>query len=282
MSNNKVEVMGAVRAAADFARKNVRHTAGVLALVMVLNVAGDLGGRNVLLSIVVGVGTVLAGVMANAALLRLAFADEHPGDPDFRIGPQGFQWGRTEIRLLGAILLVALFFVLALLVLLLLAVVAAIATMALGHPNAPIPTPQTPLPPAGQLAISVLVTLFVLAGLWVAVRICVYPAATVAEKRVQVFSTWALTRGHFASIFAALVLVLAPAMILAVGIEACSAFPAVQGVLALVFAAVSAFVVGPMVTGLYAHLYRILRVAQIPRPAPLENSSALAGPWGSV
>jgi hypothetical protein len=220
-------------------------------------------------------------VIANGALLRLAFAAEHPGDPEFRIGPQGFQWGKPETRLLGAMLLVCLFALLGLLFVVVLAVIVAIATMALGHPNAPLPTADTQLPQNAQVAISVMATIFALAGLWVAVRICLYPAATVAEKKLQVFSTWRLTHGNFWRILAAVALVMAPALLLACAILVSTAFPAVQVGLTLVFAAVSAFVVYPMIAGLYAHLYRVLRPVSVQMPTA-SGGSALAGPWGSV
>lgn len=281
MSNAKVSVMDAVAAAVHFARAHVRHVAGILALVMLANIAGDVVGRNAFGIAAGSAITVLIGVVANAAMLRLAFADEHPGDAEFRIGPQGFQWGKPETRLLGAVLLVFLFALLALLFLIVLVVIVAIATMALGHPGAPLPSAQTQLPQNAQIAISVMGTIFALAALWVAVRICLYPAATVTEKKVQVFSTWKLTHGQFWRILAAVALVLAPAILLACAIEVSNAFPAVQGVLTLVFAAVSAFVVGPMIVGLYAHLYRVLRPISVQMPQP-SDSSALAGPWGSV
>jgi hypothetical protein len=274
-------VMEAVASAVHFAQANVRHVAGILALVMVANIAGDVVGGSAFGIALGSAITVLIGVIANGALLRLAFADEHPGDPEFRVGPQGFQWGKPETRLLGAVLLVFLFALLALLFVIVLAVIIAIATMALGHPNAALPTAQTQLPQNAQVAISVMGAIFAFAALWVAVRICLYPAATVAEKKVQVFSTWRLTHGNFWRILATVVLVMAPAILLACAITVSTAFPAVQGVLTLVFAAVSAFVVYPMIAGLYAYLYRALRPVSIQMPTA-SDSSALAGPWGSV
>jgi hypothetical protein len=279
MSNTKVEVMEAVRAAAVFARLNVPKAAGALALVMVLNVAGGLTSGNIAAAIVLSVLGVLAGVMANGALLRLAFADEHPGDPEFRVGPLGLQFRRTELRLLGAIALVCFFVVLVFLFMLLLMVVVAIATMALGHASLPTPTAQTPLPPEAQAAVSVMLLVFFAMATWVLVRICPYPAATVAEKKVQVFSTWAMTRGAALQIFAAMMLLMVPIFALAMAVSAAHAFPAVQGALSLVFAAVGSFVVGPMLTGLYAHLYRTLRHGA-PVTAPPPANGVAAGPWG--
>jgi len=115
MSHPKVSVMEAVASAVHFAQANVRHVAGILALVMVANIAGDVVGGSAFGIALGSAITVLIGVIANGALLRLAFADEHPGDPEFRVGPQGFQWGKPETRLLGAVLLVFLFALLALL-----------------------------------------------------------------------------------------------------------------------------------------------------------------------
>ena len=282
MTRTKVPVLEAVRAAVRFAQVNVPKAAGALTLVMLLNIAGGMTGRAVYLAFAFGVLGLLAGVMANAALLRLAFAEEHPGDPEFRLGPFGLQWGRPELRLLGAVLLVMLFVVLAALLMVLLAIIVSVATLAANGVHAVAPDPAH-LPPAAQVAVSLLILVFALAGLWVAVRICLYPAATVAEQRVQVFSTWKLTQGAFWPIFAAILLLLAPAFLLVLAIQAARALPAAQAALSVIFSAVGAFVIGPMITGLYAYLYGGLRsggpAPALATPTSLK-SDGLAGPWG--
>ncbi|MGC1300738.1 MAG: hypothetical protein WA840_00055 [Caulobacteraceae bacterium] len=280
MSNAKVSVMDAVRAAADFARTNVRQVAGVLGLVMALNIASSLTVRSPL-GFLIGAAGFLASIMANAAMLRLAFADEHPGDPDFRIGPQGVQWGRPELRLLGAMGLLALFLLLAGLFAFIIAVVVTVAVMVTIDGHTPIPSDYSQLPTNVQLTLSVLLLIFLLAVIWALIRVCLYPAATVAEKRVQVFSTWALTRGQFWRILGALAMIFVPFFLLFTGAEALQGYPAVQTVLNVLLLAASTFVVVPMGVGLYAYLYRHLRHAPPPVVAQAD-SSALAGPWGSV
>ena len=222
--------------------------------------------------------------MANAALLRLAFVDEHPADPDFAIGPQGFQFGRPELRLLGAIGLLLLFAVLAVLFLLLLAFVFTIALVVAVHGQTAVPTAATTLPPDVQAMLSLLILAFALGFLWMAVRVCLYPAATIATQHVQVFSTWTLTDGNWWRIFAAFLLLLLPAIVLAGFLSASQRYPALQAGFAILSAAVNAFVEIPLFCGLYAYLYKHLRSAA---PAPAiataageAPSAGLAGPWG--
>jgi hypothetical protein len=280
MSKAKISVMEAVRAAGDFARANVRHVAGVLVAVLVLNIASGAAVRTPL-GFFIGLAGFVIGVMANAALLRLALAGDHPGDPEFRIGPQGFQWGKPELRLLGAMALLVLFMLLAALFLFLIALVVAVATYSLGDPHAAMPSDYTQLPPNLQLAFSVLLLIFLLACVWVGVRLCLYPAATITEKKVQLFSTWHLTRGQFWPIFAALLTLFVPVLLLAMAVQAASAYPVVQGALAVVLNVGVTFGVAPMVIGLYAHLYRTLHPMAAP-VAGAPSTSTLAGPWGSV
>ncbi len=275
----KPPVMEVVRSAILFARTNVMKVAGVLALVMLLNVASEAAGGVIAIALTV-VATLLGSLMANAALLRLAFADEHPGDPDFKIGPQGFQFGRPEVRLLGAIVLLSLFFFLAILFLLVLAFIFTIALVAAVHGQTVVPANAEQLPPDVRAMLSVLILLFGAAMLWAAVRVCLYPAATIADKRIQVFSTWRLTAGSWLRIFAAFLILLAPAIVLAALIKASQPYPAVQAGFAIVSAAVNAFVEVPLFCGLYATLYKALRTAGPAISRGDAGPAGLAGPWG--
>ena len=279
----KAPVLESVRAAIVFARASVPRVAGVLGLVMLLNIASDMAGGWAA-GVLTLVATLLGSLMANAALLRLAFADEHAGDPDFALGPQGFQFGRPELRLLGAIGLLMLFAFLAVLFLLLLAFIFTIAMVVAVHGQTAVPTATSTLPPDVQAMLSLLILVFAIGLLWMAVRICLYPAATIATQRIQVFSTWKLTGGNWWRIFAAFVLLLLPAVVLAGFLEASQHFPPLQAGFAVLSAAVNAFVEVPLFCGLYAHLYKHLRgVVPMPIVSPVPGqtpSTGVAGPWG--
>ncbi len=279
----KAPVLESVRAAIVFARASAPRVAGVLGLVMLLNIASDIAGGWAA-GMLALVATLLGSLMANAALLRVAFADEHPGDPDFALGPQGFQFGRPELRLLGAIGLLMLFAFIAVLFLLLLAFIFTIALVVAVHGQTALPTATTTLPPDVQAMLSLLILVFALGLLWMAVRICLYPAATIAAQRIQVFSTWKLTEGSWWRIFAAFVLLLLPAIVLAGFLQASQHFPPLQAGFAILSAAVNAFVEIPLFCGLYAYLYKHLRgtspelvAGQIVGETP---STGVAGPWG--
>jgi hypothetical protein len=132
--------------------------------------------------------------------------------------------------------------------------------------------------------LSLLILAFALGLLWMAVRVCLYPAATIATQHIQVFSTWKLTGGNWWRIFAAFLLLLLPAIVLAGFLTASQRYPALQAGFAILSAAVNAFVEIPLFCGLYAYLYKHLRSAS-PAPAPMPvaggaPSAGLAGPWG--
>ncbi len=279
----KAPVLDSVRAAIVFARASVPRVAGVLALVMLLNIARYMA-TGWMAGILTGLATLLASLMANAALLRLAFADEHAGEADFVIGPQGFQFGRAELRLLGASGLLMLFAFLAVLFLLLLAFVFTIAMVVAVHGQTAVPTATTTLPPDVQAMLSMLILVFAAGLLWLAVRICLYPAATIATQRIQVFSTWPLTAGSWWRIFAAFVLLLLPALVLVGFLEASQHYPMLQAGFAVLSAGVNAFVEVPLFCGLYAYLYKHLRtgelVSRTPGTVAPPPSVGVAGPWG--
>lgn len=248
---------------------------------MLLNIAADMANDR-FAGIATFVAALLAGLMANGALLRLAFADEHPGDGEFKIGPQGFQFGQPELRLLGAILLLALFGLIAFLFMLLLVIIFTLAMLVTVHGQTAL-GPATKLPPDVQEMVAGLVLIFALAMLWLALRVCLYPAATIAQKRIQVFSTWAMTAGSWWRIFAACLVLLIPAFALALLLGLTSSIPALQAGVAVLSAGVNAFVEVPLFCGLYAHLYKQLRGGAPAYTAPTAVApprAGLAGPWG--
>ena len=274
----KLSVVEGVRAALTFARGNIGRVAGVLVLVMVLNVAGAVAASPFARGATL-LATLLAGVMANAALLRLAFADLHPGEAEFRIGPQGLQFGAPETRLLGALMLLVLFGFIGLLFMILLAALLTIGIV-FSHGAAGVTPAAASHSPGVQLMLSLLILVFVAFAMWVWVRIFTYPAATIAERRVQVFSTWSATRGSAGPIFAAVVLLSLPALasdVLLMATPVAFATP-----LAVLSAAVHAFVEVPLLCGLSAWVYRRLHAASpaAPLAAEMAAGTGLAGPWG--
>ena len=276
----KVSVLASARSAILFARANVVRVMGVLSLVMLLNIAGEMAVSRVAQGLTF-VATVLAGLMANAALLRLAFADEHSGDPEFHIGPQGFQFGLPEVRLLGAMLLLGLFGFIALLFMLLLAALFTVG-LVFSHGQTVIAPEAAARSPDVQLMLSVLILAFFGLALWVWVRVFTYPAATIAERKVQVFSTWKFTAGTWWRIFAAFLLLSLPAFVSDGLLLASQAYPPMLFGFAILSAAVNAFIEIPLLCGLSADLYRQLRAEAAPHATPMteDGRPSLAGPWG--
>ena len=251
---------------------------GVLAVLMLLNIGAVVFAQPVTRWTLFTAG-LLVGLMAQGALLRLAFADEHAGEAEFKLGPFGFQFGRPEMNLLLALGLLVFLMTLALLFMLFLTMVFTIAAYGLGHAAITPPAPGAQLPPQVQAIVSVLMLMFSLAVIWVGVRVCIYPAATVAERKVQVFTVWKMTQHRFWAIFAAILILAAPALALEIAAMLVTT-PGVQLALAFVSAAVNAFVEAPLLFGLYAALYKRLRTVA-PAPVALApGAPGYAGPWG--
>ena len=144
-----------------------------------------------------------------------------------------------------------------------------------GAPTAPVTaTPQSSV----TLAAGLLALALGLAGIWVGVRVCLFPAATIAEKRIMVFSTWRLTKGQFWLILATLFIVFLPALLLTMVLLTVTLTDALERLVGLMLSVVHAFVELPLVCGLYAYLYRGLRPPVMTPPAPLQTALS-AGPW---
>lgn len=275
MLGRKISVQASVKAAFEFAKANAPKAAGVLSIILLLDIAAILtpGSQSPSPALLALKGfAALFGVIAQGALYRLAFANEHSGDAEFRIGPLGLQWGKPETRLLGADLLLVFLFFIALLFWAMILIVSLGASMFVnGTAAAPVsPTPQQ----ASQMLLAF--APLILPALFVYVRICLYGAATVAERKVSVFSTWRLTRGNFWPILGALLLIAVPMAVL----TTVSALPgeprAATIVLELLTCVLDAFLVRPMYCGLYAYIYKELRTTaggEVGVVAP-------RGPWG--
>lgn len=270
MSN--VPVLQAVRAAESFRRLHWRRVAGSLALVALGSTLAAGGALSQNLTVRAwGEGLyVLASILAYTALLRLAFIDEHPNDPEFRPGPHGIQFGKPELRLLGVgALLVFVLLLAACLAFFLVMVIVAGAGLGALTPGATPESVAAAVGPSGRAAVGGLLTALIAGLLYFSVRICLAAPATVARKRVTVFQTWPLTKGQFWPILGASILVGLPAIgagvvvALLTGIlggdantplplAAALAVGAVQGV-------VAGFILLPLNAGLGAFLYRGLR-----------------------
>lgn len=285
MSGRKISVQTAVKAAFQFAKVNAPKTAGVLSIVLLLDIAAILtsGSAAVSPAVLALKGfEALFGIVSQGALYRLAFATPHGGDPEFRIGPLGLQWGKPEMRLLGADLLLVFLFFLTLLFWVIVLIVTLGAGMFVSGAAAPplgaasmnaaqlSPTPQQ----ASQMLLAFAPLILIALGVYV--RICLYGAATVAERKISVFSTWRLTRGNFWPILGAAFLLAIPIGVL----NLLSALPgepraATIGI-ELLACVLDAFLIRPMYCGLYAHIYSALSP-----PAAVEaGAGSPRGPWG--
>lgn len=277
MSGRKISVQTAVKAAFEFAKVNAPKTAGVLSIILVLDIAGILApvSASVSPALVALQGLkALFGVIAQGALYRIAFASAHGDDPEFRVGPLGFQWGKPETRLLGAHLLLFFLSFLGLLFWVLVLIVSMGAGMFVSGTGAP-PLTSTPTPEQASHMLAAFVPIFFVA-LCVYVRVCLYSAATVAERKIAVFSTWPLTRGNFWPILGLVLLLAVPVGVLNL-VTAWSGIPrALTIVIELATCVLDAFLIRPMYCGLYAHLYTALR----PTPEVEAGGGAARGPWG--
>lgn len=280
MGATKVPVMDSVRAAVAFARLYAPRVSGVLGALMLASVASAVVGRSVL-GVALFVVNMGLGLMANAALLRLAFADEHVGEREFRVGPLGFQWGPPELRLLGAGLLLIFLMLLGFLFWFVIAVLGGTAATVFSGSTADVAAAGTRPDSPAMLTAGVLGLAMAVALAWAGVRVCLYSPATVAERHIQVFSTWPLTRGRFWPILGALLVLMTPALVLALLQEAWRPLDGAGMGLAIAIAAVNSFVELPLICGLYAYLYKRLRTdGVLEETASGAAVAAAKGPWG--
>ena len=270
MSN--VPVLQAVQAAESFRRLHWRRVAGVLGVVAfgsTLSTGGALAD-NLTVRAWGEILYIAASVMAFTALLRLAFIDEHPDDPEFVPGAQGFQFRKPELRLLGVGAL--LVFVLALAACLAFFVVmVVVAGAGIGKLTADA-TPESvaaAVGPGGRAVVGLVLAGFLAGMIYFSVRIGLATPATIARKQITLFQTWPLTKGQFWRILAASALIGLPAIgagiVVALltgslggtadnplNLPTALAVGAIQGM-------VAGFIALPLNVGLIAYLYRGLR-----------------------
>jgi len=202
------------------------------------------------------VGSVALWLVAGAAFMRLAFADEHPDDPDFRPGPQGFQWTRQEWRYLGAAFVTVAAMVLAVVVPVLVCLVLA----------TPLGLTQDPPSQPARAVVAIGLMVGVAIGAFVGVRLSLSAAASIAERRLTF--PWSLTRGGFWALLAAYLLIVLGAGLATFAVDrllklvaagALSEAPHEMAVGNFVSALLVLFVQLPMGAGVAAFAYKRLK-----------------------
>ena len=266
-----ISVTEGAGAAFGFLGRSWLRVAAALALAGLLGAAAAiaLAHREFARVWLLGVAYLLAVAMAQGGLFRIAYAERHPSDQRHSLGFGGLQWGGVEWRLLGvALLRGGLFSLLGALVLTVLAAVYVGLAAAEAGPGLPVADPSRwrhTLDPLGWTVMTGL-GLAGAAGLgWLGLRLYLAYPATVAYGRIQLLSTWPLTKGHVWRVLGCVVLALmAPAAGLGVaariergmlGSGPWSDDRMAAGVLSLVSCLGQSFLLLPLGVGLMSYLY---------------------------
>ena len=271
----QVPVIASVRAAfAFFTQHAMRFAPGAAVagaaglLVSLALAAGDLALTAGALLV-----STLAAVAYRAALFRFAFTGDDRG-------LSGMRLGEDEGRLL---LVTLLFYLFLALVFLVAAAPVVLVTLGVIYGTADIATLEAAagdqaatLEAMGPQAAATLRfggILILILLIFVGVRLCLYEAATMAERRIVFLKSWPWTAGSFWRLFAAIVLATLPGFVAwnllsAIGAALVQAGAAPAGAL---FAFAGSFaglwLGGMMGVGLLVFLYRGLRPPEGPAPA---------------
>jgi hypothetical protein len=209
---------------------------------------------------VLALAGLIVGIMADGALYRLGVSADVAGARRLGLGFAGVQFGRAELRLIGAGALVLVFLGV---VGLAAGVALTFAAKAVGVPGAVWSAADAVSALRAALAPWKVAVLAVLAGasIWVlvqlAVRLALYKAATVARGRVVSTDALGLSEGSFWRLLVGLAIVLAPTW----GIVAWGVFgPEAPGSQLYVAAraAVTALVQAPLAAGFLSQAYKRL------------------------
>ncbi len=227
MSDSQVSVGAALSYAWSLWRTHWRQIWGVLALNALACTVFCAGvfAQDWRLVLAADLGLLFTMFATYGAVLRLALGADHPDDPQFRLGSLGLQWRKMELRLLGAHLLLMVF-VIILALLLALAVAAPLMGVVMAKsPSMNANLTQADLArilgPGGLQAINLASLAIQLVLLFVFTRLSLYLSATADRGKVSVLRTWKLTRGHFWQVFAALLVIGLPTvLIMSVGVGA--------------------------------------------------------------
>ena len=218
MGSGKVPVIDCVRGAWRFLLANWQALLPAAAICAVLAqvgsaanllVAPEQAGSPSLLSLL---PTLIAGVMFTAAVLRKAVRDEY-------IAPVGLKLGGDEGRLLGVgacVAMVAIPVVFLLSIVMMATVFSRLAATpeameALAeNPEALMQAIEGALGPTGMLALEIVTTLLICLGIGL---VALVQAATIGEKRIIFFQALRWMGGNTLRVLAAIVLTVAPALI---------------------------------------------------------------------
>ncbi len=300
MAESRVSIGASLSYAWSLWRSSARSIWGVLALNSlawtVFN-AGKFATNDTVAACGLGAAALLS-LVTLGSMYRIAFAENHPSDPNSAPGHLGLQWGRLEWRLLGASSLLALF--LFVVVLLACAAVTAVCIgvfMSRGVGAAPFTPaalaaglgpqgmaliaalgPQgmefaTAIGPQGMQIFILLASLVYLGTGYVFFRLILTSAATAESGRMQVLSTWRLTRGEFWRMLISIIGVWLPVFFmefLVVGLAESGQLdpsPIIQlpagGAVAggLMLGALTGALAIPLTAGVLAYYYRHLKTA---------------------
>ncbi len=274
MADGAISVRSAVSFSWSLWTANWRTIWGVLALNSLAGtvaMAGSLALNDALY--LAGLGAALIfSLMSDGAVFRLALADRHVGDAAFSPGPSGLQWQMIEWRMFAAKVLLGVF--MAIVAMLLLVALWAVAIGVVSNNGGPVAIPMTVdaltkgLGPAGAAVVSALVLVSLGAVVFVGVRLSLAAAATVDAGKIQVLSTWRMTRGRFWQIFFSLLLIIGPSVLVSAllgsGVHGAGTTPVQMTPSAALFSGLilgvlSGGVMQPLIAGVLAYYCRHLR-----------------------
>ena len=290
--SEKVSLGGALKAAFGFWGRGVRATTGILASASIaLGWLGFVTGQaqaqpsvvDQSIAYVALSAAMVLMTLAWAALYRRAFAQTHPEEADFKLGPLGFQIGRPEATAFVASVLVGILQFMLLFMLTLGFLAAMVGVAAPGHePPKTLQDAMTlmgPMWPPSPRWRSVFLYLggAVLLWSWINTRLSLSVPASVAERRVRVLSSWGLTKGHYWVMLAGNIILVAPSVALSylqgfwlpslVAALHWQAFASdLQAVSLLISAAIVTFYQLPVVAGFNAYVYEQLGPTAPPEP----------------
>ena len=164
--------------------------------------------------------TLLVSTAATGAFYRIGLAAEHAGDPAFRVGPLGFNWGGVEWRILAANLVVgAIFFVLAVFVLFIWAIAFGVSAATQGVDAQMLQAASSSgqalqlfrrimMGPAGIVTL-IIAAPFVVGLVLLGAKLALFAITAVDLKRFAFGLAWSLTRGALAALIVTTIVIFA-------------------------------------------------------------------------